>query len=183
MIDWIVGMWAIGFIAMTSIWGLGFLSLWILWLVHEDSEFWSAVWIIILGVLAFQSVTLSWTTALIYAACYIPAGIAWSMYRWKRYCSTAVEDFKVSYAMESAHVTGIDTQEARNTRKDMAQDSLKHDLAPNNNITRFAHWIIAWPFSVVENVLGDVYDMVVKGIKKYLVGVYTRISDNAMKDL
>ena len=166
----------------TSIWTLGILALFVLWLVHENSERWAVFWVAVLGCLAYWTSNVDPVTALTYAALYIPIGVGWSMYRWRRFCKAEVERTNknmIDLKNPKRTISDIDA----NLHNDSERNRLENKLQASNNITELVSWIIVWPFSLLENVLGDVYDMIVTLVRKHLINVYTRISMSAMKDL
>ena len=173
----VVAGWAFVTVAAMSLWGMFFLGLFVLWLVHEECQGWSIFWLGLLGFIAYHATGISLTTAAIYAVVYIPIGIVWSMYRWKRFCSTKVEENNDYVDMIEASGTTPSPME-----EDRRKAALQVTLSPTSNITRCVHWIMAWPFSAIENVLGDLYDMIVTLVKTYLINVYASIAGNALKN-
>lgn len=176
MIETIAAMW---FLVIGSFWTLAVLGFFVLWLVHEESDGWAILWLLVASALAYHVFSLDLKTFAMYAIGYIPVGVFWSFYRWKRFCNKAVDSYNERKAAQE-QVKGtklINDWEERNL------DSLKDKVSPGNNITRLVQWIIIWPFSVVDNVLGDIYDMIVQLVKKHLVNLYTRISLSALNNV
>jgi hypothetical protein len=164
------------FIVVGSWWTLLFMGVFVFWLVHEESDGWAILWLLVASALAFHIFSLDLKTFLMYLVAYIPVGVGWSFYRWKRFCNKEVDEYNERKA-DHGHEQGgsqLAEWEDRNFR------SLENKLAPSNNITRLVQWIIVWPFSVIDNVLGDIYDMIVQLVKKHLINLYTKISSNAL---
>lgn len=177
--DFIFGIW---FLVVGSLWTVGVLTLFILWLVHEESDGWAIAWMIVLCVIAYNIFQVDSMTLLVSAAAYIPIGIMWSFYRWKRFCNKKVEYFNEEKARieEGVDQTSPHKLSMHADTVDRWRTALELDVLPGRNITRLVNWIFIWPFSVIENVLGDLYDMVVNLVKDHLISFYGRISSNAL---
>lgn len=175
-------MFGIWFLVVGSLWTVGFLTLFVLWLVHEESDGWAIAWMIALGAIVYHIFQVDTMTLLVSAAAYIPIGIMWSFYRWKRFCNKEVQDYndRKDQRVSTDEVQGI-ADLAHWTERNL--DSLKSTVSPGNNITRLVNWIVIWPFSVVENVLGDIYDAIVRLVKNHLVNLYSKISSNALNNV
>jgi hypothetical protein len=100
---------------------------------------------------------------------YIPIGLFWSFFRWRRFCNRKVAEF-------NEYDWGDDSG-----AKTSAINHLKRDIDPSKNVGRVVQWIFIWPFSLIDNILGDIYDMVVNLVRVHLISLYRRISDNALK--
>lgn len=179
MFEFIAATW---FLVIGSIWTLGILGCFVLWLVHEESDGWALLWLAVFSAIAYWIFKVDTMTLLIGVAAYIPIGVCWSFYRWKRYCTSAVESYneRKTQRVSQDDVQGV-ADLAHWTERNL--ESLKDDVAPGNNITRLVNWILIWPFSVIDNVLGDLYDMVVTLVKKHLINLYTRISSKALDNV
>jgi len=173
---------AFWFLVVGSIWTVGALTLFVLWLVHEESDGWAILWMVALGAIIYHIFRIDTMTLLIGAGAYIPIGIFWSFYRWKRFCNTKVNDYNERKTARLA-VDEVEAVQQLAHWEERNLDSLKDQVSPGNNITRLVNWIIIWPFSVVENVLGDLYDMVVDLVKVHLINLYTKISSNALNNV
>jgi len=139
------------------------IALMILVLEHNDATGWTLFTTIALGVLLYFAVpALTLATMGLIAAAWIPVGFVWSYYRWKRYCDTVVK-------LVRDGSIGPDTGKGR--------------VAIRSNITRITHWIIAWPFSFVESIVGDVIDMIHRAILRIAKSTYAKISDGAIADI
>jgi hypothetical protein len=55
-----------------------------------------------------------------------------------------------------------------------------HPLAMLSTLTA---WVIIWPFSMVENLAGDVINMIRTAISTVFRSVYNRIYESAVRDL
>lgn len=158
-----------------SIWTVGIVAVFTFWLVHEDSEGWAIFWLIVGAGLAYFTFEVDGKTLLMYIAAYIPVGLVWSFFRWKRYCNRKVDKFNDFKQMCTAEGSDVSFDEKRRL------EALRKEVDPTNNISKVVQWIIIWPFSLIDNILGDVYDMLVNLVRKHLISLYRRISDGALK--
>jgi hypothetical protein len=94
---------------------------------------------------------------------YVVLGVIYSFFRYKRHASKIVEQFK----NESAE------------RKERAL----YDLHPKQMLSTITAWIIIWPFSFVENFVGDIINAIQALVTKFFRGVYHRIYDSAVSAL
>jgi len=171
----IVGFW---FIVVGSWWTLLFLGTFVFWLVHQEDDGWAIIWLLVASAIAYHIFQLELTTFLMWLAAYIPIGVIWSFYRWRRYCNKSVEEYNwEKQKRDAVDHAGADSELAREQRQ---LDGLKKMLEPSNNISRLVQWIFIWPFSIIDNVIGDIYDMVVKLVKTHLISLYSKISSSAL---
>jgi len=87
---------------------------------------------------------------------YLVIGVIWSFIRYRKYVKTQVEFIKTS------------VQE-----KNKREYALR--LAPSNNLDRISSWIIVWPISLIENLLGDIIEAIQGLITRVFKGVYYKI--------
>jgi predicted membrane protein len=130
---------------------------------HNDSSGWSIFWLILAGGVAFLAFNISLVTLAIGAVSYIVIGLIWSFWRYKRHAQNVVKEHKDSSATEKQRVL--------------------ERLHPSKMIGSITAWIIVWPFSMVENIVGDLLNFVQDLVVKYFRGVYTRIYDSAVAAL
>lgn len=95
------------------------------------------------------------TTIWVYVAAYVVVGVIWSFWRYRVYVSKMVESM-AGYTWKS--------------QADKDRDINR--LAPTNNLERITSWIIVWPFSMIENVLGDIITMIQSLVTRVFKGVY-----------
>lgn len=98
------------------------------------------------------------STIWMYVAAYLVVGVVWSFWRYKLYVGLMV-----------ASLAG------RTWKNQADKDRDINRLAPSNNLERITSWIIVWPFSVIESVLGDIITMIQGLVTKVFKGVYYRI--------
>ena len=139
-------------------WFFGGLCIFALFSVHNEYEVFSFLSVLGLGTLAYflfnlQLATLGWITL-----AYIPIGLGWSIWRWRKHCKTAVEDHnssKIEY---------------------WGGGSIQSRINPSKNIGKIVNWVFIWPFSLLETFISDLIDAVEDFIKNYLIKIYENIS-------
>lgn len=93
-----------------------------------------------------------------YLVAYVVVGLVWSFWRYKLYLAKMVKSLS--------------------ERKWKSQADKEHavkNLLPSNNLERITSWIIVWPFSVIEHVLGDIITLVQSLVTRFFKGVYYKI--------
>lgn len=95
---------------------------------------------------------------------YLSIGVAWSFWRYKRFVSAGVKE------IQNRH------------NKNLRESSLK-TLQISNNIGAVTSWILAWPFSLIENLIGDFIELLHTAITKWFRGLYDSIFNAAARDL
>lgn len=161
-----------GFWAAVIGFGAGFLLTWPALLVllfvgilseHNGSRGFAVVSALALMVVSFFFFNVSLISLAIYAAGYIVIGLIWSWYRYKRHASGVVEkNLNASDAIKEQALRGL------------------HPKAMLSTITA---WILIWPFSLVENFVGDIITFVQTLVSKIFRGIYHRIYDSAVAAL
>lgn len=87
---------------------------------------------------------------------YLVVGVLWSFLRYRKYVSKKVEFIKTHVREEY--------------RRDRAAA-----LAPSQNLDLISSWIIVWPISLIENLLGDLIEAIQSLITRVFKGVYYKI--------
>ncbi len=121
---------------------------------------------IVTMLVSFFFFEVAFSELLIWAAVYTGIGVAWSFWRYRRY----VEE-RAQYIRELKSVS-------QDTKASMAVA-----LAPGKNLDSITAWIIIWPFSLVENVLGDVINSIQRLVTGVFKGVYHKIYNSLVGDL
>ena len=151
---------------------LGLVLAWPFWIAvccgsilftHLGWHFWGIVFTVILGILTWQMLSLSWIAITTILILYIPVGFVWSFFRWKKHCNVTVKEYKSS----------ICTDRYDYTRK----------LDVKQNIDAIVGWVILWPFSLIDSFLGDLIDMVTSMIKTLFRKTYTTIANNSLAQI
>lgn len=152
-----------GFIAG---WGILILSILVLFGIiaeHNDSRGWSVFWALLAAAIAYLAFNVSLVTLAIGAVVYIVIGLFWSFWRYKRHASKIVEKYR----------TASTTEKERALR----------DLHPKEMLGTITAWIMIWPFSMVENMIGDLITGIQMLVTKFFRGVYHRVYDSAVAAL
>jgi hypothetical protein len=100
------------------------------------------------------------------AVAYLVVGLVWSFWRYKRFVADSVEYIK-----------------ARNYRNDFDRNNAYENLHPSRNLSAITSWIIIWPFSAIENILGDVITAIQALVTKVFKSVYQKIYEKAISGL
>ena len=127
-------------------------------------------WAIFFGLVAmfagyfYFGLTLS--TVLLYGAGYLGIGLVWSFWRYGRYVRSEVARIKAdTYIKESEYA------------------SYAKGLSPAKHIGKITSWIIIWPLSVANMLVGDIVDFVQYGVTKIFKMVYVKIYTSLVADL
>lgn len=131
-----------------------------------DMDGWAVFTGIVSGVIAFFMFDLTIIQISIFAALYFVAGIVWSFWRYKRYAENMVDIFNLE-----------------TSPSDFDRKRLVERLKIENMAGRITGWILSWPFSMIENVVGDVIRLVRNLVTDTLKGVYNSILASATKNL
>lgn len=156
---------AIAFLALYMLTWPAFIALIILGILfeHNGARGWAVFSALVTMVVSYFFFGIPLTTVLLSAAAYVAIGVVWSFFRYKRHVNEVVERNK-----ESSRAT-----------KDRALDAL-HPKAMLSTITA---WILVWPFSLVENFVGDIINGIQLLVQKVFRSIYHKIYDSAVSKL
>lgn len=163
MVEFILGV-------LFSWWFLGGLSVSILLFEYNDAYLWSALSTILLGILVVFALAVPASTIGLVLIAWIPVGFIWSFWRWRKHCIAVVSDTKRingNYSVWGSNAKSR-VQKATNIKE---------------NADLVVYWIIAWPFSMVVNVLDDIITTVKELVLRMFKKVYDRITASALKGL
>jgi hypothetical protein len=136
----------------------------ILFEANDNSS--SIVCAIIAGVVAFFVFSLSITDMILIVAAYVIIGSVWSFWRYRHFVTEKVANW--------------------NTKVNMSAQETKwfvESLTPRACLNRITCWIIVWPFSMVENIAGDLIRMIKHMITNTFKSVYNKIYTKAIANL
>jgi hypothetical protein len=139
---------------------------------YNNSSQWAAFWLVVCAVVCEKMYSISWAYIGWFALAFIPIGLCWSVWRWKRYADKLVSDFN------------NDVKHNSSTRSDYIERcyySLQNHLNPQNNIVTIVGWVLSWPVSFINSMVGDFIAILESAIKKYFIGIFKRISNAASK--
>lgn len=130
-------------------------------------------WAVFTGVVAmavsyfYFQVTLA--EILYWAIAYVVIGLVWSFWRYN------------VHAKET--VAWIKTLQVPDKFSEVYRQTQIDNLAPSKNLDRITAWIIIWPFSAIENILGDIINAIQALVTKVFKSVYSRIYLSHVKSL
>jgi len=133
------------------------------WCEHGSSRGWAIFW----GLGATVAAYFAFQIPLLYIAygmvAYVLAGVLWSFYRYKRYVADKV-----------AGAGKLD---------EYAKNALIRDMHPQAMLGTITAWIIIWPFSLIDNFIGDIITGIETLVRTVFRSVYHRIYDSAVAQL
>lgn len=130
---------------------------------HTDSSGWSIFWLVLAGGVAFISFDISLAMLAVYSVGYIVIGLFWSFWRYKRHATKIVETYRDEDVYQKERALKL--------------------LHPKAMLGAITTWILVWPFSMVENLVGDLINAVQMLVTKFFRGVYHRVYDSAVAAL
>ena len=129
---------------------------------HNNSRGWAGFWFLLLLLAGYGLLDLS-VGGLIFTACaWIPVGIAWSMWRWKRHCSGVVKQFKA---------------------EKMDKWAAEGELDLSKHTGAIVYYVYAWPVSMVQMILSDLIDLIETLVVDVFKRTYSRMSESARSQL
>jgi hypothetical protein len=159
---------AFGFtLGAITAWGIAILAvLFVLGILfeHNGARGWSVFSALVTAAVAYFFFTgVSLGAIAVGSVAYIAIGLVWSFWRYKRHAAAIVERYKGSSPRE---------REVALAR-----------LHPKAMLDTILAWVLIWPFSFIENMIGDFITAIQSLITKVFRGVYHRIYDSAVKSL
>jgi hypothetical protein len=131
-----------------------------IWCEYSESRGFAVFWALVASVLAFFYFKMSLIDIAIYSGAYLVVGVIWSFYRYKRFIVAKLEQLKtINHQIHQVS-----------------------DYRPNHMLDTITAWIIIWPFSLIENLCGDIINGIEMLVKKVFKGVYHRIYEGAIKN-
>lgn len=127
---------------------------------HNESRGVAIFWALVAAVSSVLYFNVSIFDVGLYAVAYLVAGIVWSFYRYKRFIVAKI-----------AQLSEINSNMNR-----------VGDYHPSKMLDTITAWIIIWPFSLLENLCGDIINGIESLVKGVFKGVYNRIYENAIND-
>jgi len=130
---------------------------------HNGARGWAVFTALSVAAVSYFFFSVSLMTIAIGAVGYIVIGLIWSFWRYKRHAQRVVEEHKKSSAQEKEYALRA--------------------LHPKAMLATITAWIVIWPFSLVENFVGDIINFIQDLVVRYFRGVYHRIYDSAVAAL
>ena len=129
---------------------------------HVQADGAAIFFLLVAGLLGYFIFNLTWTQVGIGLAAWLPLGVIYSFWRWKRHCSQTVKMLRDGSIQST-------TAEMRVTL--------------SQNVDKITHWIFAWPFSLLENIIGDLIDAIQSMVTGILRRTYERVSAKALAEI
>lgn len=128
---------------------------------HNESRGMAIFWALVAAVSSYFYFNVSIFDIGFYAVGYLAVGVVWSFYRYKRFIIAKIAELtELNFKMERVN-----------------------NYHPSKMLDTITAWIIIWPFSLLENLCGDIINGIETLVKKVFKGVYNRIYENAIKDI
>ena len=105
---------------------------------------------------------------IIYGIIYLIVGAAWSVWRYRRYVQTQLK----SVSMNTSIPPEFEIQEKYSVR----------ELSPKNSTDRIVHWILIWPFSMIENLTRDMVHVVREFVRRGMSAIYNHVYTSAVRE-
>lgn len=139
----------------------GLIGLLIIGTIFEANEAhgWAIFMGVVSAVVAYFFFAIPLMTLFVYGAGYLAVGFIWSFWRYKRHADCVVDEYR--------------------GRSLISRKEAVEKLRPSNMLDKITTWVLVWPFSMVENVLGDFIKVVQTFITKFFKGIYNRIYQTA----
>jgi hypothetical protein len=132
------------------------------WAEYWESRGSAIFWAVVTAVTAYFYFNVPLGDLVVYTIGYLIVGFFWSFYRYSRFVFKKAEH----YSRFSSNPRG-----------------LMEDFHPSKMLDTITAWIIIWPFSLIENLCGDIINFVETLVKKVFKGVYNRIYEKAVGNL
>jgi hypothetical protein len=158
---------AFGLGVIMSPWVFGSLIILALWAESLDNHKTTAFFV----ALGLVSSYFMFNISLVYLLAYIPVGMLWSVWRWKIHCKKAT----IRASLRKADVTERGTIGSQRNR-------LEKEVNLKDNVDKIVSWIVCFPVSVLEQVVGDVVLMLKVIVTEWFAKVYTLSSNKALDD-
>lgn len=134
---------------------------------HNDGRGFAVFAALVAATVSFFFFNLTIADLLMFGLAYLAVGFGWSFWRYRRYVVAEVERINNSN-IKNDH-----------GQRDHAIDKLK----PRNHTDTIIAWVIIWPFSAIENLVGDLITGLQTLVTKTFKAVYNNIYESAIKDI
>jgi hypothetical protein len=131
-----------------------------IWAEYIEARGFAVFWALVATISSYFYFNVSILDIGFYALGYLVVGVIWSFYRYKRFIVAKVESLR-----------------EMNTNLNRLGD-----YHPSKMLDTITAWIIIWPFSLIENLCGDIINGIETLVKRVFKGVYNRIYEKAIQD-
>lgn len=132
---------------------------------HNEARGMAIFLIIVSAITAFFFFDMTLAQVAVYAGIYLVIGTIWSFWRYRRYVRSTVERLRSSGKSPSYKAMELES------------------LAPSQNTNTIVAWIIVWPFSAVDNIAGDLINLLTELVNNVFRQIYASIYTSATKGL
>lgn len=139
------------------------LSVLIILFEHNSARGWATTIALITAVTCYFFFNIPLLTLGIGFVIYLLVGLVWSFWRYKRHVNEQVEKHK------------DDNRQVI--------DLVLKQIHPKSMGGTIAAWVILWPFSLIENLIGDFINGIQTLVQKVFRGVYHKIYNSAVSSL
>jgi hypothetical protein len=159
----------------TSYWFLALVIGLALWTEYEDKHVGSAFFTI----LGLASGYFIFNLSPLLLLGYIPAGVAWSVWRWRVHCKKCVILAKEGKLFSNSwHEHDKDPVK----QKEDQRRYLEHDTDLKNNVDKIISWIICFPVSILERAAHDLIHVLKIFVTEWFAKVYNHSSKSALDE-
>jgi len=130
---------------------------------HNGARGWAVTMMLGLAATSYFFFAVPLMTILVGASIYVAVGLVWSWWRYKRHVDKTV----------------VENREA----DEMQRRRVIRDLHPKAMLSIITAWILIWPFSMIENIAGDLINMIQSLVTKVFRGIYHKIYSSAVEAL
>jgi hypothetical protein len=130
---------------------------------HNGARGWAVFTALAALTAAYFAFQVPLATLALGAGAYFVIGLVWSFWRYKRHASKVVAENK-----------GADANQ---------KERVLRALHPKAMVSTIVAWILIWPFSIIENLIGDILNVLQLMVTKFFRGVYHRVYDSAVAAL
>lgn len=132
---------------------------------QNDNFGWSVFFTLITAACAYLLIKPSGTALLLTLVCWIPVGIAWSMFKWKLRIS------KTKYVINTEKLKP-DSSEYKRLRRRLDIDTVKSTVA---------YWVVFFPISMMSTCLFNIFESIEYLVTVKLGGTFRRMAAEAFK--
>jgi hypothetical protein len=136
---------------------------------HKGARGWAVATGLVAMAISYFYFDVALQTILYLAIAYLAVGLVWSFWRYNVYAKETVKWIK--------------TLQVPDKFSETYRQSHIDNLAPSKNLDRITAWIIIWPFSLIENLLGDLINAIQGLVTRVFKGVYSKIYLSHIKSL
>lgn len=135
---------------------------------HTRCHGWAVFTGLVAMVVGYFYFDVSLKTILFWAIGYVLIGLVWSFWRYNVYVSDGVKAIKERLNSDNNYTL---------------VQGRKDELLPSRNLDLITTWVLIWPFSAVECLLGDVITFIQTLVTKVFRQVYSRIYSSHIESL